>query len=89
MTSRTILITGAGGYRRNLLWKNTNRLLAIEGYHGVKTGTTRAAGACLASAASRGEDKLLLVVLGSKSSDARYVDSRNFYRWAWRQRLKK
>ncbi len=80
-------ITGPGGYQRNLLWKNTNRLLAIEGYGGVKTGTTRAAGACLASMSERDGKRLLLVVLGAQSSAARYVDSRNLYRWAWRQRL--
>jgi D-alanyl-D-alanine carboxypeptidase (penicillin-binding protein 5/6) len=80
-----VTVTGASGYRRNLLWKNTNRLLPIEGYLGIKTGTTEAAGACLVSAASRGERSLLLCVLGATSGDARYVDSRNLYRWAWRK----
>ena len=42
-------LEGPGGYRRNLRWKNTNRLLGIEGYDGIKTGTTSAAGSCLAS----------------------------------------
>lgn len=78
-------VTGPGGYHRNLAWKNTNRLLRIEGYHGIKTGTTNAAGACLVSQSTRGEDSLIVVVLGATSSDARYVDSRNLYRWAWRQ----
>jgi len=27
-----------------------------------------------------------VVVLGSSNSDARYIDSRNLYRWAWNQR---
>jgi serine-type D-Ala-D-Ala carboxypeptidase (penicillin-binding protein 5/6) len=80
-----VTVTGASGYRRNLLWKNTNRLLPIQGYMGIKTGTTEAAGACLVSAAKRGERSLLLCVLGSTSGDARYVDSRNLYRWAWRK----
>jgi len=78
-------VVGPGGYQRNVVWKNTNRLLAIEGYQGLKTGTTTAAGACLLSAAVRNDDQLLMVVLGSKSSDARYVDTRNLYRWAWQQ----
>lgn len=73
------------GKQRNVVWKNTNRLLATEGYLGVKTGTTSAAGACLVSAARRGNRQLLMVVLGSSSSDARYTDSRNLYRWAWQQ----
>jgi len=81
-------VVGPGGYRRNLKWKNTNELLDIEGYEGIKTGTTDAAGACLVSQATRGEDKLMLVVLGSASSKARYADSRNLYRWGWQQRVK-
>ena len=36
-------LVGPGGYRRNVVWKNTNRLLAITGYQGIKTGTTTAA----------------------------------------------
>ena len=80
-------LVGAGEYRRNIVWKNTNRLLAIEGFRGIKTGTTSAAGACLVSSAIRGDDHLLMVVLGAQSSGARYVDSRNLIRWAWRQRL--
>lgn len=76
-------VDGPDGYKRNVLWKNTNKLLDIEGYDGVKTGTTNAAGACLASHAQRGDRQLLMVVLGATSSDSRYIDSRNLYRWAW------
>ncbi len=79
-------VTGPGGYQRNVLWKNTNRLLAIEGYSGVKTGTTDAAGACLVARGQRGDDSMVVVVLGSASSAARYVDARNLFRWAWRER---
>ena len=78
--------SGPGGYQRNVLWKNTNRLLAIDGYDGVKTGTTDAAGACLIARGQRGTDSLMVAVLGSATSDARYVDARNLFRWAWRQR---
>ena len=80
--------TSKQGYRRNILWKNTNRLLAIEGFSGVKTGTTNAAGACLVALGDRDGDQLLSVVLGSTSGDARYVDTENLLRWAWRQRVK-
>jgi D-alanyl-D-alanine carboxypeptidase (penicillin-binding protein 5/6) len=68
------------------VWKNTNRLLPIEGYDGVKTGTTSSAGACLVSCGKRGDDALLVVVLGSTSPEGRYVDTRNLFRWAWRER---
>ena len=78
-------MTGPGGYQRPVAWKNTNRLLGIEGFHGVKTGTTTAAGACLVSHGERDGRALLVSVLGSASSDSRYVDSRNLYRWAWSQ----
>ena len=80
--------TSKQGYRRNILWKNTNRLLAIEGFSGVKTGTTNAAGACLVALGERDGDQLLSVVLGSTSGDARFVDTENLLRWAWRQRVK-
>ncbi len=76
------------GYRRNVLWKNTNQLLGIDGYTGVKTGTTTAAGACLVSACQRDEQEIILVLLGSSSSRGRYADSRNLYRWAWNELLK-
>jgi D-alanyl-D-alanine carboxypeptidase (penicillin-binding protein 5/6) len=76
-------VTGPGGYQRNLVWKNTNRLLEMEGYVGVKTGTTSAAGACLVACGERDGRELIVVVLGSTSSDARYIDSRNLFRWAW------
>jgi D-alanyl-D-alanine carboxypeptidase (penicillin-binding protein 5/6) len=68
-----------------LFWKNTNKLLGTEGYDGIKTGTTTAAGACLVSQATRGDKSLIVVVLGAPTSDGRYVDSRNLYRWAWQQ----
>jgi D-alanyl-D-alanine carboxypeptidase (penicillin-binding protein 5/6) len=74
-----------GGIRK-LTWKTTNRLLAVEGYSGVKTGYTRAAGSCLVSAGQRGRDELIVVVLGAPSAAAAVADSRNLYRWAWRQR---
>lgn len=77
-------VDGPGGYQRNVLWKNSNRLLETEGYSGVKTGTTGDAGACLVSAGTRDGRQLIIVVLGSTSSTGRYVDARNLYRWAWK-----
>jgi D-alanyl-D-alanine carboxypeptidase (penicillin-binding protein 5/6) len=78
-------VTGEGGYERNVVWKNTNKLLAIDGYSGVKTGTTTAAGACVVGWGEREGRELIVVVLGSTHSDARYVDARNLFRWAWKQ----
>lgn len=79
-------VTTPGGGKRELTWTNTNKLLDIEGYDGVKTGTTTPAGNCLVASAGRGADRLIVVVLGSAGSDGRYVDARNLFRWAWQQR---
>ena len=75
------------GKRRNVVWTNTNHLLDTEGYDGVKTGTTQGAGTCLVASGRRGEDHLIVVVLGGSSSpDSRYPDARNLFRWAWQMR---
>jgi D-alanyl-D-alanine carboxypeptidase (penicillin-binding protein 5/6) len=73
---------------RTVTWRNTNQLLGIEGYLGMKTGTTRRAGACLVSIGRRGDQELIMVVLGSSDGLGRYVDSRNLYRWAWNELAK-
>jgi len=78
-------VTGIGGYQRNLKWENTNRLLGIEGYMGLKTGTTDAAGACLVSCSQRDGRELIVVVLNAANSDARYVDARNLHAYGWRK----
>jgi D-alanyl-D-alanine carboxypeptidase (penicillin-binding protein 5/6) len=82
-------VTGRDGKRRTQTWKSTNRLLAITGYTGVKTGFTQAAGSCLVSTGEREGDVLIVVVLGAPSAAAAAADSRNLYRWAWRERGQK
>ena len=79
-------LTGKGGYQRNVVWKNTNRLLEISGFGGVKTGTTRAAGSCLISSGERDADRLYVIVLGATTNESRYIDARNLFKWAWLQR---
>jgi D-alanyl-D-alanine carboxypeptidase (penicillin-binding protein 5/6) len=81
---RTATLANAAGYRREVVWRNTNRLLGIEGYCGVKTGTTHAAGCCLAAVGRRGGRELVVVVLGAASTESRYADARNLFRHAWR-----
>lgn len=78
-------VAGRDGTSRPVVWKTTNRLLAVEGYAGVKTGYTRAAGSCLVSAGKRKHDELVIVVLGAPSALAAASDSRNLYRWSWQQ----
>ncbi len=53
------------GYQRRVLWKNSNVLLGIEGFNGVKTGTTGGAGACLVASGNRNDQPLIVVVLGA------------------------
>lgn len=79
-------VAARDGSHRTVTWKTTNKLLAIEGYTGVKTGYTRAAGACLVSTAERRGEQMLVVCLGAPSATAAASDSRNLYRWAWQQR---
>jgi D-alanyl-D-alanine carboxypeptidase len=81
---RSAMVDNVAGYRREVVWTNTNRLLGIEGYAGIKTGTTQAAGCCLAAYADRGGRGLIVVVLGAPSTESRYVDARNLFRHAWR-----
>ncbi|OYW11159.1 MAG: hypothetical protein B7Z55_19715, partial [Planctomycetales bacterium 12-60-4] len=77
-------VHGPGGYEREIEWTNTNRLLNQEGFAGVKTGTTSAAGACLVSLGTRDGREAIAVVLGASSTEARYIDTRNLFRWYWR-----
>src|SRR5262249_32307176 len=79
-------LVDAEGRRRNVVWNNTNRLLETEGYDGIKTGTTTAAGGCLVASGMRGDDRLIVVILGAGTADARYVDARNLFRWGWLRR---
>lgn len=83
---RGTVVDAAGG-ERVVTWKNTNRLLNLDGhgYVGVKTGTTTAAGACLVAAGRRSGRTRIVVVLGSSGSEARYADARNLFRWSWQQ----
>lgn len=74
------------GSFRSAAWENTNRLLGTDGFDGIKTGTTTSAGCCLVASGHRGRGHLLSAVLGSKTSDDRYTDTRALFEWAWRQR---
>lgn len=76
------------GYQRNIEWRNTNQLLKIAGYDGIKTGTTNAAGNCIVSTSERDGKRLIVVVLGAPSTEGRYADTRNLYRWAWKDLVK-
>jgi D-alanyl-D-alanine carboxypeptidase len=50
-------------------------LESYAGCIGVKTGYTRQAGACLASAATREGVTLVLILLNSRSRSSRFIES--------------
>ena len=63
---------------------NRNRLLwADPTVDGLKTGHSNAAGYCLIATAKRGPRRLISVVLGTASEDARTRDSLNLLNWGY------
>lgn len=65
-----------------MTWHNSNRLLTVAGFHGIKTGVTHTAGACLSIVYERKDVKLVTVVMGSKSIMDRWRDTRRLTLWA-------
>ena len=66
---------------------NTNRLLHRYGViDGLKTGYTRRARFNLATSATNGRKRVVVVVLGASSSRERYRVTRNMLAHAWRSR---
>lgn len=68
-------------------WHNSNRLLTVPGFSGVKTGITNTAGSCLSvyfDNGLQGADhvKLITVVLGSRNIEYRWKDTRRLTLWA-------
>ena len=65
--------------------KNRNRLLGrTQGVDGLKTGHTEAAGFCLVSSAERDGQRLISVVMGTGSDEARMRDSENLLNYGFR-----
>jgi D-alanyl-D-alanine carboxypeptidase (penicillin-binding protein 5/6) len=68
----------------NITQPNRNRLLWIDKFvDGMKTGHTEAAGFCLVSTAKRGERRLISVVLGTASDNARTVESQKLLNYGF------
>ncbi|WP_090829183.1 D-alanyl-D-alanine carboxypeptidase family protein [Nitrosovibrio tenuis] len=63
---------------------NRNRLLWLDpNIDGVKTGYTEAAGYCLISSARRGERRLIAVVMGTASDNARAMESQRLLNYGF------
>ena len=70
--------------RQNIKQYNRNRLLwADPSVDGLKTGHSSAAGYCLIATAKRGPRRLISVVLGTASEDARAKDSLSLLNWGF------
>lgn len=68
----------------NITQPNRNRLLWLDpNVDGVKTGHTNAAGYCLIASSQRGGRRLLSVLLGATSEDARAQESLKLLNWGY------
>lgn len=67
--------TDGEGRKRYVAWSNSNRMLAYPEATGIKTGTTKRAGACLLTEIAIDGVKHHLVALGSTGDEQRYVDT--------------
>ena len=68
-----------------MAWNNSNKLLQLEGFNGVKTGITQTAGPCLCilyNNPKTPQKKILTVVLGCKNIDYRWKDAKKLTLWA-------
>lgn len=63
--------------RNRLLWRD-------ESVDGLKTGHTEAAGYCLVASAKRDEMRLIAVVMGTDSEEARARESQKLLSWGFR-----
>lgn len=71
--------------KSKIYWVNTNKLLGKNGCKGIKTGFTQKAGGCLSSLFEVGEEELLVIVLGCKSSNDRFNDTLKLVQWGAEQ----
>lgn len=76
-----ISIKGASGVRRELMWLNTNKLLA-KGFDGMKTGVTGSAGPCLTATQHSTDPSLIITILHSKCMDTRWPEVLALATWA-------
>jgi D-alanyl-D-alanine carboxypeptidase (penicillin-binding protein 5/6) len=65
-----------------MTWYNSNRLLTVPGFVGVKTGITQTAGSCLSVCYENEDIRLVTVVLGSRNIEYRWKDARRLTLYA-------
>lgn len=80
---------------QNITWKNTNKLLDVNGEYyissaiGVKTGSTEAAMNCLSAAFKINHKTYIAIIMGCESDDERYITAQNLYMIATVSRFEK
>lgn len=72
---------------RCVVWENTNKLLD-EGWEGIKTGITTAAGPCFTGFTRIEGQQYIVVVLGCETVNTRWVDCRLLAKWAHKNKCK-
>ena len=65
---------------REMCWRNFNELLN-KGFNGIKTGNTPTAGPCFAGSFQKNDNNLIIVVLKTRSEDARFADTFKLLKW--------
>lgn len=71
------------------IWYNKNQLINPKSKYyyqpatGIKTGSTSAAGYCLASSASKNSETLIAIVLKAKNEDMRCTDTKNLFEYGF------
>mmetsp|Transcript_56146 Transcript_56146/g.64080 ORF Transcript_56146/g.64080 Transcript_56146/m.64080 type:complete len:339 (+) Transcript_56146:208-1224(+) len=74
--------TCAVGLERELTWINTNKLLPVTGFNGMKTGTTTTAGPCLSASYEKNNVKIIITVLACRSHEHRWSEVPKLAYWA-------
>lgn len=62
--------------------KNTNELLALPYFNGIKTGHSNSDEGCLIISGRHKDDTLHVMVLGSLNQKTRFIDAQNLFQWA-------
>ena len=75
------MISQHDGTQRTITWENTNKLLP-NGWQGVKTGVTTAAGPCFDGFVEVEGTRYIVVILGCTSMEARWNECKKLASWA-------
>lgn len=74
-------LKGASGFKRDVRWVNTNKLLNL-GFDGLKTGVTPAAGPCLTASLHSPAGYIIVTILHCKSLEDRWSEVVSLVTWA-------